>query len=264
MNAWKIRSGGKGQDVSDAFWDKRVAAIGWGLGDLSSVSTREEIKDRLRAERPDLGERSLINVAGNLHRFVNEIQVGDLILTPPTENRDFMIGQCQSRYKYLPGLLPEGYEDVREVNWLRRIPRSELSDGLRASCNGEITISRLNKHIGEIESLLGGGTNMSNEARWGEFIDWAERFYEWDQFDEAERDYKLEIGKALATAKQALLNSDPDWDGQLTKTLRSPDANNLVYWSTNDTFLKTDQTQKEGALRRIWGLDGFCFSRNSG
>ena len=97
---------------------------------------------------------------------------------------------------------------------------------------------------------------MSNEARWGEFIDWAERFYEWDQFDEAERDYKLEIGKALATAKQALLNSDPDWDGQLTKTLRSPDANNLVYWSTNDTFLKTDQTQKEGALRRIWGLDG--------
>ena len=256
MNAWKIRSGGKGQDVSDAFWDKKVAAIGWGLGDLSGVSTQEEIRDKLRDKYPEWSDGRLRNVAGNLHRFVNGIQVGDLILTPPTENRDFMIGQCQSRYQYLPGLLPEGYEDVREVNWLRRIPRSALSDGLRASCNGEITVSRLSKHVEEIEALLAGPTNMSNDARWGQFIDWAKRFYEWDQFDAAERAYKLEIGKALATAKQGLLNSDPGWDGQLTTTLRSPDANNLVYWSTNDTFLKTDQTQKEGALRRIWGLDG--------
>ena len=66
MNAWKIRSGGKGQDVSDAFWDKKVAAIGWGLGDLSGVSTQEEIRDRLRSKYPEWSEGRLRNVAGNL------------------------------------------------------------------------------------------------------------------------------------------------------------------------------------------------------
>ena len=142
---------------------------------------------------------------------MNGIQVGDLILTPPTENRDFMIGQCQSRYKYLPGLLPEGYEDVREVNWLRRIPRSELSEGLRASCNGEITVSSLSKHIGAIETLLGDDTHIPSEAQWDEFIDWAKRFYEWEQFDERERDYKLRVGERLATAKQAILNGGSNW-----------------------------------------------------
>ena len=255
VNAWKIRSGGKGQDVSSAFWDKKVAAIGWGLGDLSGVTNREEIKDKLRAKYPDWGNRTLGNVAGSLHRFANEIQVGDLILTPPTGNRDFLIGQCQSPYKYLPGLLPEGYEDVREVNWLRRIRRSDLSGGLRSSCNGEITVSSISEHIDEIKSLLGAATSVPGDARWDDFIGWAKRFYEWEDFGRRERDYKLEVGKNLAAVKQALLDDDPEWEGQLITTLRSPIANYLVYWGTNDTFLKTDRIQKENALRRIWGLD---------
>ncbi len=253
MEAWKVRSGGKGRDVSDAFWDKKVAAIGWGLGDLSGVSTREEIRDRLRAERPDLGGRSLINVTGNLHRFVNEIQVGDLILTPPTENRDFLIGRCQSPYKYLPGLLPEGYEDVREVNWLTRIPRSALSDGLRASCNGEITVSNLSKHIKEIEALL---EVLLGEARWDEFIDWAKRFYEWEQFDEHERDYKLRVGERLDTAKQALLNGSSNWQDLLRMVFRAPDSY-LRDWRVNDAFLKLDGPLMEEALLKIWGQDIF-------
>lgn len=254
MEAWKVHSGGKGRDVSDAFWDKGVAGIGWGLGDLSGASTREEIKNKLRVKDPDRSEGSLGNVAGTLHRFVNEIEVGDLIVTPPTENQDVMIGQCQSHYKYLPGLLPEGHEDVREVHWLKRIPRSALSDGLQSSCSGEITVSNLNKHIAEIKTLLGEVTRIPSEARWDEFIDWAKRFYEWDQFDEAERDYKLRVGERLAAAKQSLLNGTSNWQDLLRMVFRAPDSN-LRDWRINDAFLKLDSPLMEEALLKIWGQD---------
>ena len=107
----------------------------------------------------------------------------------------------------------------------------------------------------EIEKQWRDGDSPPPPDPWDAFIDWAKRFYEWEPFDAAEREYKLEIGKDLASVKQGLLNGDLEWEGQLLKTLRSPDANNLVYWSTNDTFLKTDRMQKERSLRRIWGLD---------
>ena len=252
MEAWKIRSGGKGNDVSDAFWNKSVAAVGWGLGDLSGVSTLGDFRNKLRAKYPEWPDGRVGSVAGNLHRFVNRIQAGDLIVTPPTENRDFLIGRCQSHYKYAPGLLPEGYEDVREVNWLRRIPRSALSAGLRASCNGEITVSRLSKHIEELEAFIGQATNVSKEAQWDEFVHWAKLFYEWEQFDEAERDYKLRVGERLAAAKQSLLNGSSDWQDLLRMAFRAPDSN-LRDWRINDAFLKLNRPLMEEALLKIWG-----------
>ena len=253
MKAWKVRSGGKGKDVSDAFWGKKVAAIGWGLGDLSRISTREEIKDKLRVEYPGQGERSLGNVAGSIHRFVNEIEVGDLILTPPTENRDSLIGQCQSHYKYLPKLLPKGYEDVREVNWLKRIPRSALSDGLRSSCSGEITVSDISKHIEEIETLLGEATNIPNEARWDEFVSQAREFVDSGRLESDEIEYKVEIGRKLAEAREAVLADADDWADLLKRALNPNDAN-FINWRLISNLNQWCVEYPDDALRTLQAI----------
>ena len=254
MKAWKVRSGGKGKDVSDAFWGKKVAAIGWGLGDLSRVSNREEIKDKLRVEYPGRGESSLGNVAGSIHRFVNEIEVGDLILTPPTENRDFLIGQCQSHYKYLPKLLPKGYEDVREVNWLKRIPRSALSAGLRSSCSGEITVSDISKHIEEIETLLGEATNIPNEARWDEFVRFAQAYVDTGRLEWEEIEYKVETGLKLAEAREAVLSGGGDWASLVKGGIASNTIFNVLQLRFR-TWIDDSPEDALVALKAIWTRD---------
>ncbi len=90
------------------------------------------------------------------------------------------------------------------------------------------------------------------DARWDAFIGWAKRFWKWEQFDESERNYKLEAGKNLAAAKGAFLGQSPDWEDLLKKAFRSA---NLVNWQTYDRFLKSDRSLIQEALNRVWGTD---------
>ncbi len=155
MRAWVVRAGGKGQpDVSQCFWDASVAAIGWGTGDLFQVSNREEIKDRLRHQYPDWNNRKLGAIAGNIYRFIHGISVGDLIVTPqPNGGNDVLIGRCAGPYEYRPGLV-KGDDDIRTVNWLKKVTRDDLSEPLRKSLVTALTVYCTSKHIEEILGLL--------------------------------------------------------------------------------------------------------------
>ena len=53
MNAWVVRSGTKDDDYSQKFWEASAVAIGYGVGDLSGVSTLNEIKAKLNEVNPD-------------------------------------------------------------------------------------------------------------------------------------------------------------------------------------------------------------------
>ena len=94
-------------------------------------------------------------------------------------------------------------------------------------------------------------------ARWDAFVDWARRFYEWEDFAERERDYKLELGAALAEAREAFLSDSPDWGERLTAAVEHP-VNNLTHagnWRLAEDFLDLVQSDspllREG-LRRLW------------
>ena len=66
----------------DAFKEKSAVAIGWNeVGDLSAVKTRKAITDLVTAAWPETKPQSAAMAAGQLHRFVNEIEVGDMIVT---------------------------------------------------------------------------------------------------------------------------------------------------------------------------------------
>ena len=97
---------------------------------------------------------------------------------------------------------------------------------------------------------------MAPSARWDVFIKWARRFYEWERFDAQERDYKLEIGANLKAAKDALLESKPDWGDRLKKAFRNRD-NNLLYQYGHPFLglLDSNPGRLEDALRQLWGAD---------
>jgi len=100
-------------------------------------------------------------------------------------------------------------------------------------------------------------TYVPNTARWDAFVDWARRFYDWEHFEEAERDYKLELGAALAEARGAFMNGSPDWGERLTAAVEHP-HNNLTHagnWRLAADFLdlvQSDSPLLRAGLRRLW------------
>ena len=112
MQAWVVRSGGQNEpDVSHLFEANSVAAISWGdtFGDLSGMN-REEIRQAGKVTG---------KTAETIDYFVNEIEVGDLIVTPPSADcGPVLIGSCEGDYEYKPGLIEidgDPYKHVRAV-----------------------------------------------------------------------------------------------------------------------------------------------------
>ena len=99
---------------------------------------------------------------------------------------------------------------------------------------------------------------VPDAARWAAFVEWARRFYEWEDFAERERDYKLEIGAALAEARRAFLSDSPDWGERLAAAVEHP-RNNLTHggnWRLAAAFLdlvRSDNPRFHEGLRHLWG-----------
>ncbi len=98
---------------------------------------------------------------------------------------------------------------------------------------------------------------VTDSARWDAFVEWARRFYEWEGFAEAEINYKLEIGAALAEARTALLSDSPGWRERLTAAVEHP-HNNLTHggnWRLAVGFLdlvSSDDPRLSEGLRCLW------------
>ena len=253
MAAWVVRCGSTGEKGRlDMFEANSIAAIdGWWTEDLSQINNQEEIKDELRDIYPDSNNQQLGSWASIIFRFVKEIVVGDLILTPSTTSEEVLIGRCQGDYEYWQERQDDESKHVRSVDWLKKVSRSELSDTFIKSIGRPPTVYSVSKHIDEILALLG----EADPARWDAFIGWAKWFYERPEFDEEERDYKLEAGKKLAAVKEAVKNGSPGWDDLLKESFIS---SNLTGWRIHQPFLDLESSRIEDALRRIWGMDALA------
>lgn len=101
----------------------------------------------------------------------------------------------------------------------------------------------------ELERQWKGGV----PTPWDDFIHWAKKLHEFDHFDKMERDYKLEIAKKIAAARDALGAGADNWLPLLRRAFGSP--NNLTPWRTHDNFLKwcmNDTELAAAALHDLW------------
>ncbi len=90
-------------------------------------------------------------------------------------------------------------------------------------------------------------------ARWDAFVEWARRFFEWDEFEEAERNYKLELGTALAEARDTFISERPEWRELLRQVVGSPNVPvfRIMIFRFID-LLQTDTAMVADALRYLW------------
>jgi restriction system protein len=99
------------------------------MGDLSLLPVdREAFKERIVHLYPDKKPGAVPVDAGQLYRFVHEIQIGDLIIYPSKRDRKIHIGKVKGKYRYVPKA-EEDYPHQRKVSWLKVVPRTHFSQG---------------------------------------------------------------------------------------------------------------------------------------
>lgn len=110
------------------FLNENVVAIGWEkIGDLSSLETYDDIKNKYAIVYPESKKQSIAVCSGMLFRFVKEMQIGDYIVFPSKSNRQINIGIIDSNYYYDSNA--HEYPQQRKVKWLKHLPRTAFSQG---------------------------------------------------------------------------------------------------------------------------------------
>ena len=261
MAVWVIRGGERGEHEEEAL-EKSLAILGSeNLADMSASETKDDVEKLVREEHPGGSNAQLAIWTRIVWGFRSEIQTGDLIVMPYKGKETFALGEATGEYEYWPP--SSKFPHCRRVRWIKK---EVQRDSLRSDLSRPVTFNarsvfRLGAENAEqrfrVVAEKGIDPELDNadgdSARWDAFVTWAKLFYEWDEFYEREREYKLEVGKKLAAAKQALRDGNPDWHDLLRTAFR--DAHSyLTHWRANDALLKLDTPRMEEALHRIWGL----------
>ena len=148
---WMVRCGSRGQ-MYDNFLEKGVIAIGFEDIDLTSASTKGDIKDKLLAS----GHKAKPSSVGILHRFRSKMQIGDRLITYNRSSRQYSIGEVAGDYRYEPDLIP-GVAHVRAARWIGKVFRDDLSSSSRNKLGGLMTVYEPGDDVfTELERVIAG------------------------------------------------------------------------------------------------------------
>jgi len=155
-NGWMVRAGQKGF-LFEEFEKNNCVAIGWSdIGNLVEFKSKEEIRqaiDRTYTEhRP--GHRQ--NSASQVSRFLLELEVGDSVISYNSDSREYLVGKITGEYNYNSTLI-EGYPNVRQVEWLGRVSRDDLSVASKNSLGSTLTLFSPAESVwDELDAILKG------------------------------------------------------------------------------------------------------------
>ncbi|KQW47390.1 hypothetical protein ASC77_13055 [Nocardioides sp. Root1257] len=145
--AWMVRAGRNGEREVTAIVESRAIA-GWSeLPDITDCRSRGQVKEAIRAAYgSQISGAVLGNWSGQLWRFRDVMQVGDLVVMPLKKTADSIaIGIVDGPY-FFAADQPEGMRHSRPVRWVRpEVSKSELGSDLLASLGSLLTICELSR-----------------------------------------------------------------------------------------------------------------------
>jgi len=125
---------------TDAFRKGAYAGIGWFEDNPASVnlSDREHIKKHYKNVFPDHSFMKMNQNVGQIHRFINEIGKGSIVVCP-FDNGNLLVGRVEGDLYYARDSTSP-YEYRKKVNWFKEIiDRHELSVPLQNTLRSSLT-----------------------------------------------------------------------------------------------------------------------------
>ena len=98
---WTIGAGGNGKN----FIANKIIAVDYGVNKNLSRMSKEDLQ--IEFGRNDIK-------AVEFNKFINEIQIGDIVILKQGRHQILAIGEVTSDY-----FLDDSFDQVREVNWLK-------------------------------------------------------------------------------------------------------------------------------------------------
>src|SRR4051812_5317069 len=140
-----------------------VVGIGWPeVGDLSSLTTTEALRDRLVESYPDKKPSTIANWVGQVDAFQRRMQIGDLVALPLKSTPAVAFGRVAGQYRYVPSA-PPSMRYQRAVQWFREdVPRDPIPQDILYSLGAFLTVCRIQRN--DAETHLKGVTQQPYAA----------------------------------------------------------------------------------------------------
>ena len=144
MSAWVIRQGREWeQHLEQKALEKGVLAIrfdGMQKSDLTAVRSKQEVKSLYERLNPNEAPRRVAMRVGEIWRYKEELQPGDLVVMPRRGTHTVAVGEVSGGYGYCPKSLT-GHVHCRRVKW--------INEQVREECFGQDQLGRdLQKSMG--------------------------------------------------------------------------------------------------------------------
>lgn len=148
-NMWMVRAG-KDAFLIDAFEQRNIVALGWGLGNLKDKNA-DDIKRLMQEKYPDESKYSLGIASSQVIKFRHMIKKGDYVLSYNPSSRKYLVGEITSDYYYSEDLENEGidyiggHNDTRDVKWLGKVSRDNLTVSTKNTLGAITTLFNINE-----------------------------------------------------------------------------------------------------------------------
>ncbi|MGP1284258.1 MAG: restriction endonuclease [Parasphingopyxis sp.] len=160
---WKVNAGRRSA-LAGEFLERGVVAIGWReVGDYSNAESSEDVLEKVSKAYPDHTDRQNQVSAGQIWRFLNEVQIGDPVLTYDPTDRLYHVGEITGRPRYAPDEI-EVLPVQRSVDWQLTVPRDDLSDAARGRLGAILTLFKLASSAAAEVNALARGEPIDNQA----------------------------------------------------------------------------------------------------
>ena len=131
--------------------ERNIIANGWKeMGDLHQYNNSERLRNKLN----ELGRYrtgAIPIYAGLLNRYVNVMQIGDIVVFPMPFGGRIHIGEITGVYLYEPSeedTLTD-YPNRRSINWLDDFPRNHFSQAALNEAGAFLTLFKINNNRAE-------------------------------------------------------------------------------------------------------------------
>jgi restriction system protein len=152
---WMVRN--EGGALLEQFL-KGAVAVGWHhLGDLTSATSRDEVRSLYESAYPDDSPGKTANAVGVLHKFRSAFKPDDKVVTYDPNERQYHVGEITSEYRFSSSEVGADWPHVRSVNWLGSLSRDDLSPSTRNTLGSTLTIFSVNEDAAaELTAVLEG------------------------------------------------------------------------------------------------------------
>ena len=149
--------GGRTGDADHLFLQNGCIALGWAKIPTSAPRrpTATAFKAQFAGAYPDYKPAAIPGAAGQLFRFVHEMQVGDLVVYPSKADRQVHIGEVTLPYAFDCKREP-GYPHQRAVKWRSHVPRTHFSQGALYEIGSALSFFQVKNYADEYRLALTG------------------------------------------------------------------------------------------------------------